>query len=546
MSTASTVIDRAQQFVNEGQPYTFGGKNEPMNKSKKSHVQWLKQTYGSGSGHYEHILSTTTTAGPGTPKNYNKYINADSSPYVLIDCSGLTDIAFKAGGINIGAGSSVQNTNAAQKVGRIDPKKNPSAVKPGALLHRSGHVAVMGYDGKIIEAKGWKYGCVAGQSNLSSFTSAYNLSGEDASAPQAEKQEPAKVIGKATVVNVSAYLNVRPEAGTTKAAIGKLYNGNQVDVTGEAGDWYQINYNGKSAYISKKYAQMSTASEPAQETKPAKEEAKPENTQPAASTTTMYVTSNTLNVRADANASSTKLGALSKGTAITVLESKNNWHKIAYKQSVGWVCGDYTSATKPKAEGNLATAYEDYQKYLANGLEGVKKDTSLKSYNNEEAAALNLIKAKIGQIDEIAQKANLPREVVAGIWYREMALQDGKYLHNGDPLGKPTVHVPKGINFGTHQFVEAAVHALGLKQGLADQMGLNYSSKDYAAMCAYCEAYNGFGYRNKGTASAYVAAGTDKYTGGMFVADGKFSSTKKDGRVGTLRIFMMMAENFPR
>ena len=360
MSTASTIIDRAQQFVNEGQPYTFGGKNEPMNKGKKSHVEWLKQTYGSGSGHYGHILGDDQTL---EGKNYKKYVNADSSPYVLIDCSGLTDVAFKAGGINIGAGSSVQNSNAAQKVGRIDPKKNPDAVKPGALLHRSGHVAVMGYDKKVIEAKGWKYGCVAGKTELSSFTSAYNLSGEDASAPQAEKQEPAKVIGKATVINVSAYLNVRPEAGTAKAAIGKLYNGNQVDVTGEAGDWYQINYNGKSAYISKKYAQMSTASEPAKTNEnvansseaeaEGSSEVKPETTeQPTSSTSKAYVTCDVLNVRSGAGATNNKIGTVTKGTELKVSGESNGWLKIEYGSDTGWVCKDYTSTKAPASNSD--------------------------------------------------------------------------------------------------------------------------------------------------------------------------------------------------
>jgi len=254
MSTASDVIARAQKFVDEGQPYTFGGKNQAMNKGNKHIVESLRNTYGTGSGHYGHILGNDKT---NTGMNYKKYVNADQSPYVFIDCSGLTDVAFKAGGINIGAGSSNQNSNAKNKVARIDPQKNPTAIKPGALLHRNGHVAVMGYDNKVIEAKGWKYGCVAGVTPVSSFTSAYNLSGSDgANAVQEQKKQVVKVIGKATIVNISSYLNVRPEAGTAKPAIGKLYLGNQVEVTGEAGDWYQILYNGQTAYISKKYANM--------------------------------------------------------------------------------------------------------------------------------------------------------------------------------------------------------------------------------------------------------------------------------------------------
>lgn len=49
-------------------------------------------------------------------------------------------------------------------------------------------------------------------------------------------------------------------------------------------------------------------------------------------------------------------------------------------------------------------------------------------------------------------------------------------------------------------------------------------------VAGYAEKYNGFGYRNKGVSSAYVWAGTEAYTGGMYVADHVFSRTKKDPR----------------
>ncbi len=633
MSKVDTIINRAMQFVNEGQPYTYGGKNEPMNKSKKSYVQnTLVPNYQNPgkidkNGHYDHLLGNATT---NNGMNYKKFMDAESSPYVLIDCSGLTKVSFNAAGYNIGDGSYGQLEGGRKLATEIDPKKNASAVKPGALLRRKGHVAVMGYNGTVIEAKGWKYGCVSGLSSASDFTSAFNIvdgkgSGGSSETPKEEvPKSTAPVIGMATVTGVSgSYLNVRSGAGTGNSIIGKLYDGVEVRVTGKVDGWYQINYSGKVGYISSKYATYSdgtsgagnnnsndqksnesgslkiTASALNVRSKnstsgqimgvlskgtvvsysgedngwykisykgtvgwisakyaevtsaaPAKqEEKKPEAPKAPESTgsgKTMYVTASSLNVRESSNASSTKIGALSKGTAVSVLKTQNGWHMINYNQKTGWICGDYVSETKPKASGNIMTAYEDYQNYLSNGLESVKKDTSKKSYDNEEAAAAKQIEAKFSKIDEIAQKANIPREVVAGIWYREMSFRDGCYLHNGDPLGTATVHVPKGIYFGTHQFVEAAVHALNLKRGLADQMGLSYGSKDYAAMCAYCEAYNGFGYRNKGTASAYVSAGTEKYTGGMYVADGVFSSTTKDSRVGVLRIFMMMAEKYPR
>lgn len=61
-----------------------------------------------------------------------------------------------------------------------------------------------------------------------------------------------------TTVSFTGYvtadtLNVRSGAGTSYTVIGTLSKGKAVTVTGQSGDWYKISYNGKTAYVSKKY-----------------------------------------------------------------------------------------------------------------------------------------------------------------------------------------------------------------------------------------------------------------------------------------------------
>lgn len=51
----------------------------------------------------------------------------------------------------------------------------------------------------------------------------------------------------------TANLNVRSGAGTTYSKLGLLSKGTAVTVTGESGNWYKINYGGKTAYVSKSY-----------------------------------------------------------------------------------------------------------------------------------------------------------------------------------------------------------------------------------------------------------------------------------------------------
>ncbi|NCC15522.1 MAG: hypothetical protein EOM28_04120 [Clostridia bacterium] len=48
-------------------------------------------------------------------------------------------------------------------------------------------------------------------------------------------------------------VNVRKTASALGDTLGKLKEGEQVVVTGQSGDWYQISYNGESAYVSKEY-----------------------------------------------------------------------------------------------------------------------------------------------------------------------------------------------------------------------------------------------------------------------------------------------------
>ena len=51
-------------------------------------------------------------------------------------------------------------------------------------------------------------------------------------------------------------LNVRPKPSTSEAAIGKLSEGETVVIVGESGNWYEIEYNNSTAYVSKDYVTL--------------------------------------------------------------------------------------------------------------------------------------------------------------------------------------------------------------------------------------------------------------------------------------------------
>ena len=135
--------------------------------------------------------------------------------------------------------------------------------------------------------------------------------------------------------------------------------------------------------------------------------------------------------------------------------------------------------------------------------------------------------------EKIGKEAGVPAALVGAIHWRECSGDFTKYLHQGDPLGKPARRVPKNIPL-FHDFDKAAVHALKMKSGIRDAVGLDENTRDPTAVATYAEAYNGLGYHNRGKSSPYVYSGTEEYTRGKYVKDGVFSSRTVDQQIGVL------------
>ena len=125
---------------------------------------------------------------------------------------------------------------------------------------------------------------------------------------------------------------------------------------------------------------------------------------------------------------------------------------------------------------------------------------------------------------EVEKRTGVPAELIAAIHWRESSGNFKTYLHNGEKLGKVTQLVPKGIYF--EDWTDAAVHAI--KTHNPQIVNANNVETWYE----FAERYNGLGYRNKGVSSPYVWAGTDNYTSGKYVADGKYSATHVDQQLG--------------
>ena len=141
-------------------------------------------------------------------------------------------------------------------------------------------------------------------------------------------------------------------------------------------------------------------------------------------------------------------------------------------------------------------------------------------------------KVNAARYDQVAAKANVPATLVAALHWRESGGDFTTYLQNGDPLGSPTVHVPKGILFT--EWEPAAVDAIERETGAFSASGVDEDCRNLPALCVFAEHFNGEGYAERGQSDPYVLAGTVGYTSGKFTADGEFDPADVDGQLGVL------------
>jgi len=150
------------------------------------------------------------------------------------------------------------------------------------------------------------------------------------------------------------------------------------------------------------------------------------------------------------------------------------------------------------------------------------------------AVAKRLVAAK-SRYKAVAAKTCVPWYVVAVIHEREASQNWSTQLGQGDPLNKVSTHVPKGR--GPFKTWEAA--AIDALVNCAPYAARN---KDWSigGLLTLLEQYNGLGYFNRGLPSPYIWAGTDQYSKGKYVADGRFDPNYVDKQLGCAGLLIAM------
>ena len=175
------ILSEAMKYVDRRNPYAWGGKGEALTKKN---VDKLRAQYGEAT--FRHLTHQGDWGWA-----------VDKSGMQCVDCSGMTQQVYKkAVGIDVGISTTQQRV-----FGKNIGVEN---ALPGDLLvgyatdvdgKTCGHCGIMGDNGKLIEAKGRRSGCVnectPKEAGMTVAFHVVDYDGEEAGSNVAQKKNPA-------------------------------------------------------------------------------------------------------------------------------------------------------------------------------------------------------------------------------------------------------------------------------------------------------------------------------------------------------------------
>jgi len=126
--------------------------------------------------------------------------------------------------------------------------------------------------------------------------------------------------------------NMRSTANSTVSnVIRRIPEGDEVKVIGESGNFYRIEYDGKTGYVFKKYVVEGKGNSSSSSSSSLVVTGYPYST----------ITRDSVNLRQTASTSAKKLTTIPNGAVITVLQVSGSWAQVTYSGQTGWVVKDY-------------------------------------------------------------------------------------------------------------------------------------------------------------------------------------------------------------
>ena len=152
-----------------------------------------------------------------------------------------------------------------------------------------------------------------------------------------------------TIISQVNHLNIRSEPNISSPVLGQLDIGNEATVLQQQDNWFQVEFNGTTGWVSSQYVSInkndtdSLIAEETNEIENDEADKAPSEAQVEIDPNAFTITVDAVNIRKKPNLSSKIIGTGKKGEQYEVLERNNNWVKIQFGKKKGWVYSFYGS-----------------------------------------------------------------------------------------------------------------------------------------------------------------------------------------------------------
>ncbi|HFK1706598.1 MULTISPECIES: enterotoxin EntFM [unclassified Bacillus (in: firmicutes)] len=294
-------------------------------------------------------------------------------------------------------------------------------------------------------------------------------------------------------VNVSS-LNVRTGPSASHTVLGSVNKGKTVQVVGEVQDWFKINFNGGTGYVSKDYVTKGGSAVSNETQQPTTNN---NNTTTVQTGGSYVVNTGALKVRTGPATYNPVIGGVTNGTVLNVTGAENGWYKINHNGRTGYVSADFVKFVK----GGVNNVVTGGNQGTNQGTNQVQKPTAptggdtssiagfARSLNGSPYRTAGTTPAGFdcsGFIHYVLNQTGHKgaRQTVAGYWSSKTKTsnpQPGDLVYFQNTYKSGPSHM--GVYLGNGQFISAETDATGVR---ISSVSNSYWSKH---LLGYTKAY---------------------------------------------------------
>jgi uncharacterized protein YgiM (DUF1202 family) len=144
-------------------------------------------------------------------------------------------------------------------------------------------------------------------------------------------------------------VRIRSGASTSSSVLGSADSGTTLSVTGVDGNWFQVSYNGSTAYVSGAYLSLASTG-----SSNSSSSSSTSNTTTASGTGTINGTY--VRMRSGPSTSHSILGTYNTGTTMTVTGTSGDWYQVSYNGTTGYVYKAYLTLGSSSSSSTSSSA----------------------------------------------------------------------------------------------------------------------------------------------------------------------------------------------